>query len=47
MTTKTGKMKKRRKAFVEEESCVACGCCRKVCSRECPASVIEIREVQA
>lgn len=46
MTTKTGKMKKRRKAFVEEESCVACGCCGK-CSRECPASVIEIREVQA
>ena len=34
MTTKTGKIKKRRKAFVEEENCVACGCCRKVCPRD-------------
>lgn len=31
METKT---RKRRKAFVEAESCVACGCCVKVCPRE-------------
>lgn len=28
------KVRKRRKAFVEAESCVACGCCVKVCPRE-------------
>lgn len=31
METKT---RKRRKAFVEAESCMACGCCVKVCPRE-------------
>ena len=28
------KVRKRRKAFVEAGSCVACGCCVKVCPRE-------------
>lgn len=28
------KARKRRKVFVEAESCVACGCCVKVCPRE-------------
>ena len=32
-----------RKAFVDQKSCVACGCCVK-CTKECPASVITIRE---
>lgn len=35
------KMKKKRRAFVNEDDCIACGCCVK----ECPASVITIREV--
>ncbi|MCI8455369.1 MAG: 4Fe-4S binding protein [Lachnospiraceae bacterium] len=35
METKT---RKKRKAFVEEPSCVACGCCVKVC----PMSAIQI-----
>ena len=47
--------KKRRKALVNQRDCVACGCCMKVCplsairvvSGECPASVIEILEVEA
>lgn len=30
--------KKRRKAVVDQEACVACGCCVKVC----PVSAIEI-----
>ena len=33
----TGKVRKRKKAFVEE-ACVACGCCVKVC----PLSAIQI-----
>ena len=33
-----GKVKKRRKAFVGGDSCVACGCCVKVC----PMKAIEI-----
>lgn len=32
------KAKKKRKAFVEADDCVACGCCAKVC----PRSAIEI-----
>lgn len=65
------KIKKRRKATVNENHCVACGCCVNVCrlnaiaiwrglkakidsdkcvgcgkyAKECPASVITIREV--
>lgn len=35
-------IRKKRKAFVEQSDCVACGCCVKVC----PASVIEIPEVE-
>ncbi len=35
METKT---RKKRKAFVDEKSCVACGCCRKAC----PKSAISI-----
>lgn len=31
-------MKKRRKAFVEQLDCVACGCCIKVC----PLGAIQI-----
>ncbi len=31
-------IRKKRKAFVEESSCVACGCCAKVC----PMGAIEI-----
>lgn len=27
------KMKKKRRAFVNENDCVACGCCVKVCPR--------------
>lgn len=27
------KMKKKRRAFVNEDDCVACGCCVKVCPR--------------
>lgn len=30
--------RKRRKAFVEEKACVACGCCAKVC----PVSAISV-----
>ncbi|MBQ9990370.1 MAG: 4Fe-4S binding protein [Lachnospiraceae bacterium] len=30
--------RKRRKAFVEQEYCVSCGCCVK----ECPVSAIQI-----
>ena len=32
------KMKKKRRAFVNEDDCVACGCCVKVC----PRNAIEI-----
>ena len=32
------KAKKQKKAFVEEDNCVACGCCAKVC----PRNAIEI-----
>ncbi|MDO4314371.1 MAG: 4Fe-4S binding protein [Oscillospiraceae bacterium] len=35
METKT---RKRRVAFVDENACVACGCCAKIC----PLSAIEI-----
>lgn len=35
-----GKIKKKRKAFVTVQDCVACGCCAKVC----PRNVIEIRK---
>ena len=28
-----GKLKIRRKAYVPQDSCVACGCCTKVCSK--------------
>lgn len=31
-------IRKKRKAFVDEDSCVACGCCVKVC----PLGIIEI-----
>ena len=63
METKT---RAKRNAFIDTDSCVACGCCvisvfRGVaaqvdtsrcvgcgrCAKECPASVIEIREVRA
>lgn len=36
-------IKKKRKAFVDQEYCVACG----KCAKECPASVIVIQEVEA
>ena len=55
------KIKKKRKAFVQQSDCVACqimngimaevdmtkcvGCGK--CAKECPASVIIIREVEA
>ncbi|MCI8958774.1 MAG: 4Fe-4S binding protein [Lachnospiraceae bacterium] len=29
----TSKVRKKKKAFVEEGNCVACGCCVKVCPR--------------
>lgn len=32
------KTKKKRRAFVNEDDCVACGCCVKIC----PRSAIEI-----
>ena len=32
--------KKKRKAFVDQEYCVACGCCVKVC----PLGAIQIRQ---
>lgn len=35
--------RKKRKAFVNTDDCVACGCCIK----ECPASVIKIQEVKS
>lgn len=28
------KIRKKRKAFVETDDCVACGCCVKVCPRD-------------
>ena len=31
-----------KKALVEEDLCVACGCGK--CARECPASVITLQE---
>ena len=33
-------IKKKRKAFVDQEYCVACGCCVKVC----PLGAIQIRQ---
>ena len=33
--------KNKRKAFIAQSDCVGCG----KCAKECPASVIEIREV--
>lgn len=33
-------LKKKRKAFVDQEYCVACGCCVKVC----PLGAIQIRQ---
>lgn len=33
-------IKKKRKAFVDQEYCVACGCCVKVC----PLGAIHIRQ---
>ena len=47
-----GSKKRKRRAYVARKDCVACGCCVKCvgcgrCARECPASVIEIREVEA
>lgn len=33
-----GKIRKKRKAFVNADDCVACGCCAKVC----PKNAIEI-----
>ncbi len=35
----TVKKKIRRKAYVETENCVACGCCVKVCPRDAIAVV--------
>ena len=37
---KKNAIKKKRKAFVDQEYCVACGCCVKVC----PLGAIQIRQ---
>lgn len=36
------KVRKKRRAVVDQKDCVACG----KCAKECPASVIEIQGVQ-
>ena len=36
----TAAVRKKRRALVDETSCVACGCCVKVC----PLSAIQVRK---